>query len=152
MSSVKRRRGLYDKEQLISAIRAVEEKKMTSTKAAKVYGVPSSTIRSHLNNSTLCIGAGRPFYLNKKKESYLVELIKSLSLIGVRLTLVILYKLVGEYLCLVSKVPRLHGTFTALINNQIFSFFHRQRTKSPLDEGFLEQKQERNQVDQREKT
>jgi hypothetical protein len=68
MSSLKLRRGLYDKEQLISAIRAVKDKKMTSIKAAEVFGVPSSTIRSHLNDSSLRIGAGRPFYLNKKKK------------------------------------------------------------------------------------
>ncbi len=84
---------------------------MTSGKAAEVFGVPSSTIRSHLNNSSLRIGGGRPFYLNKKKETYLVEVIRSLSLIGVRLTLVILYKLVGEYLRLVIKDSRLHGKF-----------------------------------------
>jgi hypothetical protein len=68
MSSFKVRRGLYDKQQLIPAIRAVKEKKMTSGKAAEVFGVPSSTIRSHLNDSSLRIGGGRPFYLNKKKK------------------------------------------------------------------------------------
>ena len=85
-SSRKRRRSGYSTEQLIDAVKAVKEGKMTSIKAAEVYHIPESTIRSHTSNPSLRIGAGRSYYLSEKKEYYLVDLLKSLNDIGIRLT------------------------------------------------------------------
>ncbi len=53
------------------------------------------------------IGADRPFYLTTKQEVYFVELIKSLEVIGVRLTKIILRKVVREFIRFVSNNPRL---------------------------------------------
>ena len=108
MSTIKRRRrGLYSKEQLIEAVRAIQGKKMTSVKAAQVYQVPESTIRCHTSNSSLRFGAGRSFYLSNKQENYLIELIKSFETIGIRITRVILREMVGQYIKLVTNDRRL---------------------------------------------
>jgi hypothetical protein len=96
MSKTKRARGLYDKQQLINAVCAVKSNKMTSVQASKFYKVPESTIRTHAKQPSMHIGAGRRFYLSLKQEGYLVELIRSFQLIGVRLTKPILKKLSGE--------------------------------------------------------
>ena len=75
MSSIKRRRGVYDKQKLIDAINAVKEERMTSVTAAHEYNVSQSTTRSHTTNSNLRIGAGRSRYLTEKEEGYLVDLL-----------------------------------------------------------------------------
>lgn len=106
MPTIKQRRGAYPKEQLIEAVRAVQEGKMTSVQAAETYQVPQGTIRSHTNDQFLRIGSGRSFYLDAEQEAYLVELLKSLEKIGVRLTKPVLRKVVGEYIRLVAKDPR----------------------------------------------
>ncbi|CAF3636594.1 unnamed protein product [Rotaria sp. Silwood1] len=85
MDAIKHR-GLYPKENLLEAIRLAKEKQMTSVEASEYYHVPQSTIRSHISNDLLRVDAGRPFYLSSKQEPYLVELIKSLDEIGIRLT------------------------------------------------------------------
>ena len=100
-------RGLYEKQQLIDAVTSVLDGEMTSVYASKFYHVPQGTIRTHVNNVTLGIGAGRRVYLNEEKEGYLVDLIKSLEFIGVRLTKSVLKKVVGEYITRVSDDPRL---------------------------------------------
>lgn len=106
MSPIKRRRALYSKEQLVEAIRAVKDGKMTSVKAAEHYKVLSSTIRCHVNEYSSRIGGGTSSYLNPKQEEYLVEAMKSLESIGVRLTKPVLKKVCGEYIQLVSKNSR----------------------------------------------
>ena len=137
----KRRRSVYPKDKLVNAIRAVANKKMTSLQASRLYGVPSSTIRSHLSDQTLRIGAGRPCYLTKKKEAYLVEVIKSLATIGIRLTRVVVHKIAGEYLRLVQKDSRLRGK--SRYSNCLFVsvVLGRTRAKRSLDDRFLEAKQ-----------
>ena len=79
MPTIKQRCGVYPKEQLVEAVRAVQEGKMTSVQAAEAYNVPQGTIRSHTNDQYLRIGAGRSSYLDSEQEAYLVELIKSLE-------------------------------------------------------------------------
>jgi transposase-like protein len=106
MSTNKRTRSKYPKEKLQEAARAVIEGSMTSVTAAETYGIPQSTIRSHVNHPTKRIGAGRSSYLDQEKERHLVELIKSLEQIGVRLTKPILRKVVNEYLRLTTDDPR----------------------------------------------
>ncbi|CAF2070950.1 unnamed protein product, partial [Rotaria magnacalcarata] len=106
MSAIKRRRGLYSKQQLIDAVRAVKEGEMTSVKAADEYKVPAGTIRFHVNNDSLRIGGGRSFYLSSKQEDYLVELIKSFETIGVPLTKIALRMIVGQYIKLVTNDSR----------------------------------------------
>ena len=106
MSAMKRLRGLYDKEPLIAAVRAVQEKQITSVKASKVYKAPESTIRSHTTKPGLRYGSGRSFYLIPNQEDHLVELIKSFGNIGIRLTRTILRQIVGQYIKLVTNDPR----------------------------------------------
>ena len=100
MFTTKQRRGVYPKEQLVNAIRAVSSGKMTSFKASALYKVPSSTIRCHVNGYTRRIGAGALFYLTEKQEDFLVKLIKSFEAIGLRLTKFVLMKVAGQY-CLI---------------------------------------------------
>ena len=106
MSLVKRRRSLYLKEQLMNAVRDVKQGTMTSLEAAEHYKVPSSTIRCHANEYSSRVGAGPSFYLNVQQEKYLVEAIKSLEDIGVRLIKPVLKKVCNEYIQLVSTNPR----------------------------------------------
>jgi DNA-binding response OmpR family regulator len=94
MSLVKRRRSLYSKEQLMNAVRDEH------------YKVPSSTIRCHVNEYSSRVGAGPSFHLNVQQEKYLVEAIKSLEGIGVRLIKPVLKKVCSEYIQLVSTNPR----------------------------------------------
>ncbi|CAF1346249.1 unnamed protein product [Adineta ricciae] len=79
-------RGQYDKRKLIDAVTAVLDDEMTSVFALTNYGVPQS------------IGSGCPVYLDKKKEGYLVDLIKPLACAGVRLTKNVLKKVISEYI------------------------------------------------------
>ena len=102
-------RGQYDKQQLIDAVTAVLDGEMTPVFASTNYGVPQSTIRMHATNTSLGIGSGRPVYLDKKNEGYLVDLIKSLECAGVRLTKNVLKKVIGEYIISVSDTQRLKG-------------------------------------------
>jgi hypothetical protein len=106
MSSIKPRRGGYSKQQLFDAIDAVKEGRMTSIKASQIYHVPQSTIRSHMTNSALRVGAGRSYYITGKEEGYLIDLIHSLSEMGIRLTKVVLSQIIGEYIGLVTKDQR----------------------------------------------
>ncbi|CAF1528476.1 unnamed protein product, partial [Rotaria sordida] len=104
--SATKHRGLYAKEKVINAVRAVKDGKMTSVEASKFYKVPSSTIRCHVNGYSARIGAGASFYLSKKQEDYLVELIKSFESIGLRLTKLVLKKIVGQFIKLVTNNSR----------------------------------------------
>jgi hypothetical protein len=106
MSPMKKRRGVYPKENLVKAVRDVEEGRMSSIEAADHYKVPSSTIRCHVNKYSSRVGAGPSFHLNPKQEEYLVEVIKSLGDIGVRVTKSILQKVSDEYIKLVSNNVR----------------------------------------------
>jgi DNA-binding transcriptional ArsR family regulator len=106
MAETKRRRGNYLKQKLQQAIAAVIGETMTSVKASEVFDVPQSTIRSHLNKPSTRIGAGRSQYLNKEEEAHLVELMKSLEKIGVRLTRPVLIRVSGQYLRQITKDPR----------------------------------------------
>ncbi|CAF1483103.1 unnamed protein product [Adineta ricciae] len=109
-------RGRYDKEQLIDAVTAVLDGEMTSVLASTNYGVPQSTIRMHTTQTSLDIGSGRPVYLDKKKEGYLVDLIKSLECAGVRLTKNVLKKVIGEYIISVSDTQRLKSEWVCVSN------------------------------------
>ena len=109
MAKTKHVRSLYDKQKLIDAILEVKSGKMTSIEASKSYKVPGSTIRSHVFKASLKIGAGPRSYLNLEQEAYLVELIKSLGSMGVRVTKSILKKIAGEFIESVTNI-RLKGT------------------------------------------
>jgi transposase-like protein len=106
MSETKRSRSNYPKEKLQEALQAVIEGRMTSVKAAELYQIPQSTIRSHVNKPTMRVGGGRRFYLDQLKELHLVEMIKALEKIGVRLTRLVLRKVIDEYLRLTTEDPR----------------------------------------------
>ena len=97
MFKTKRQRRLYLKEQLVAAIDAVKAGNMSSVKVSRVYGVPQSTIRCHINNPELRIGPVRRYYLTRNEEKYLIGLIKYLEKISVRLTKAIFKRTAGEY-------------------------------------------------------
>lgn len=122
MSTVKRRRSLYPKEQFATANDAVRNGKMTSVKASQVYSVPQSTVRSHIIKPELRIGAGRQSYLTKKQEEYLVEIVKSLGKIDVRVTKALLKKIAGEYIKVVTNDKRLCGKYEFTEMNILFYF------------------------------
>lgn len=115
MSPIKRRRALYSKEDLMKAVHEVKEGKMNSFEAANHYKVPSSTIRCHVNEYSSRIGAGPPFYLNEQQETYLIETIKSLEAIGIRLIKPVLKKVCSEYMQMVSTNSRYSSKSQLLI-------------------------------------
>ncbi|CAF3088028.1 unnamed protein product [Rotaria sp. Silwood2] len=95
------KRSNYSKENLL---KAVEEYKngATSTDVSSKYGVPGSTVRNHNYNSQMRFGGGRPTILTSQQEQYLVELLKNLEFIGLRLMKVVVMKLGSEYVKLVT--------------------------------------------------
>ena len=111
MFKIKRFRSRYPEQQLIDTGRAVKNDKMTSVKASQLFIVPESTIRAHVINSSLQIGGGCHFYNNSNQGGYLVDLIKSLEFIGVRLTKIVLRKVTGEFISLVSNDSRFKSEF-----------------------------------------
>jgi hypothetical protein len=117
MSGAKRDRGNYPKQKLQNAIRAVTRGTLTSVKASEFYEVLQSTIRSHVNHPSSRLGAGRSFHLNTAEENHLLGLIKSLEKIGVRLTRVVLRKVIVDYFQLMKNDPLWksnHSLFTSL--------------------------------------
>ncbi|CAM4946739.1 unnamed protein product [Rotaria socialis] len=99
------KRSNYSKENLL---KAVEEYKngATSTEVSSKYGVPGSTVRNHNYNSKMRFGGGRPTVLTSHQEQYLIELLKNLEFIGLRLMKVVVMKLGSEYVKLVTASPR----------------------------------------------
>lgn len=95
------KRSNYPKEDLT---KAVQEYKNGSTSSAITtkYGIPGSTVRNHKSNSKLRVGGGRPTLLTNHQEQYLVELLKNLELVGVRLTKPVVIKLSSEYVHVVT--------------------------------------------------
>ncbi len=59
---------------------------MSSVEAAKLYGVPQSTIRNHNRQRSMAIGSRRPSLLGNMEEKYLVQLLLDLEQMSVRLT------------------------------------------------------------------
>ncbi|CAF4468211.1 unnamed protein product, partial [Rotaria magnacalcarata] len=81
------KRSNYSKENLL---RAVEEYKN------------GATVRNHNYNSKMIFRGGRPTVLTSHQEQYLVELLKNLEFIGLRLMKVVVMKLGSEYVKLVT--------------------------------------------------
>ncbi|CAF5040384.1 unnamed protein product [Rotaria sp. Silwood1] len=121
MSNKKRPHSRYDKQQLIRAVRAVVDNEMTSMESSIHFHIPESTIRSHVRNPSLHVGAGRKFYLTSKQEHYLVDLIKTLEKTGVRLTKMVLKKVIGEFINYTSTDNRFNGKYTLLFHFNICS-------------------------------
>ena len=121
MSNKKRLHSQYKKQQLIEAICAVVDNEMTLMKSSTHFHIPESTIRSHIRNPSLRIGAGRKFYLTLKQEHYLVDLIKTLERTGVRLTKAVLKKVIGEFLNYTSTDNRFNGKHTLFFRFNICS-------------------------------
>jgi hypothetical protein len=91
----------YSKEDLTKAIDEYKSGATSSEVAAK-HGVPGSTVRNHKCNPTMRIGGGRPQLLTNTQEQYLVELLKNLEVIGVRLTKPVVMKFSSDYVHLVT--------------------------------------------------
>lgn len=113
MSPAKQRRSAYGKDQLEAAIKVVKEGVMNSIQAGRVYKVPSSTIRSHLSKPLSRLGAGRPFYLNDEEERCLIDMVKCIHKIGIRLTKSVLKKISGEYMKSIVTDPRFTSNWNA---------------------------------------
>ncbi|CAF4632424.1 unnamed protein product, partial [Rotaria socialis] len=84
--------------------KALEEYKngATSSEVSLKYGVPASTVRNHNSNSQMTFGSGRPTVLKIDQEQYLVELLKNLEIIGLRLMKTVVMKLASEYVKLIT--------------------------------------------------
>ena len=94
---------------------------MTLMKSSTHFHIPESTISSHIRNPSLRISAGRKFYLTPKQEHYLVDLIKTLERTGVRLTKVVLKKVIGEFINYTSTDNRFNGKHTLFFRFNICS-------------------------------
>ena len=87
-------------------VKAIEEYKngAPSSEVSLKYGVPGSIISNHGSNSRLGLGNGRPTAFTIHQEKYLVELLKNLQTIGVRLMKAVVMKLGSEYVKLLTTV------------------------------------------------
>ncbi|CAF3453776.1 unnamed protein product [Rotaria sp. Silwood1] len=95
------KRGKYSKDFL----KAFHEYKngATSSKVTAKYNIPESTLRNHKSDPKMKIRGGRSSLLTKHQEQYLVELLKNLEVAGVRLTKLLVMKLVSENVQLVTN-------------------------------------------------
>jgi hypothetical protein len=91
------KRSNYSKEDLTKAVNEYKNGSTSSSLTTK-YGIPGSTIRNHKSNQKLRIRGGRPTLLTNHQEQYLVELLKNLEFVGVRLTKPVVMRLSSEYL------------------------------------------------------
>ena len=92
-----RSHGRYSMESLQQAIKACSDGSMSSVEAAKLYGVPQSTIRNHKRRPSMSTGSGRPFLLNQTDEESLVQLLLDLEQMSVRLTKDKVLKIAQEF-------------------------------------------------------
>jgi hypothetical protein len=107
------KRSSYSKEDLARAVDEYNHGAISTAITAK-YGIPGSTIRNHKLNPKLGIGSGRPTLLSNEQEKYLVELLKNLEVIGVRLTKPVVIELASDYVKRVTgKV--VNRTFSATV-------------------------------------
>ena len=118
----------YSKENLIKAL---EEYKngTTSSEVSLKYGVPASTVRNHNSNSQMTFGSGHPTVLKIDQEQYLVELLKNLEIIGLRLMKTIVMKLASEYVKLIT------GTSQQLQTNNFFEIIYMHLLGKSIDLG-----------------
>lgn len=62
----------WDKEQLDLALHKVKTKQLSQNQAAKLYGIPVSTLHSHIHGVPSRVGAGRPTILTYDEEKEIV--------------------------------------------------------------------------------
>ena len=62
----------WSKEQLELAVAKVKAKQLSMRKAAETYGVPVSTLHSHVHSIPEKVGAGRPTVLTHQEEKEIV--------------------------------------------------------------------------------
>jgi len=62
----------WTKEQLQEAIHKVKAKQLSLNKAAQMFGIPVSTLHSHLHEGPSKVGAGRPTTLTYEEEREIV--------------------------------------------------------------------------------
>ena len=62
----------WTKEQLQEAIQKVKAKQLSINKAAQMFGIPVSTLHSHLHGGPSKVGAGRPTTLTHEEEREIV--------------------------------------------------------------------------------
>ena len=62
----------WSKEQLELAVAKVKAKQLSMRKAAETYGVPVSTLHSHVHSIPEEVGAGRPTVLTHQEEKEIV--------------------------------------------------------------------------------
>lgn len=91
------KRALWSEDDLISAVRAVQRRTMSTYTAAERYKVPRRTIRNHLQSGSLKKTLGRKPILNTEEEAQLVQRIIRYSEIGLPVTPRILRRLVYKY-------------------------------------------------------
>ena len=58
----------WSRDQLEEAVKMVKSKKMSQNRAANVYGIPVSTLHSHVRHIPGKVGAGRPTVLTYEEE------------------------------------------------------------------------------------
>ena len=83
---MKTKKQLYLKEQMQSAIDAVNNDGMTVTEASRVFGIPRQTLKDRISCKYQRAGAGRPSELTEEEESALVNYVKFMADSGHPLT------------------------------------------------------------------
>ncbi len=116
------KRVTHSKETLTKAVSEYQNGSTSAAITAK-YGVPGSTVRNHKSNPKLRIGGGRPTLLTNEQEQYLVELLKNLEVIGVRLTKSLVLQLASEYIQFVTGIVFNRTFFLSSIFFRTLSMF-----------------------------
>ena len=62
----------WTKEQLQEAVQTVKVKQLSINKAAQMFGIPVSTLHSHVHGGPSKVGAGRPTTLTYEEEREIV--------------------------------------------------------------------------------
>ena len=88
----------YTEEQLLTAIEAVKERKMTVTMAAKQYKIPVTTLYDHTKGKIHKIGAGAPTVLTYSEEKEIAATLQVLQEIGFPLTKELVSVIIYDYM------------------------------------------------------
>ena len=88
----------YSKENLQSAISACQDNGLKVREAAKLFGVPRSTLHDHVKGKYAAIGAGAPTVLELKDEQEIVIACQVLAEMGFGMTKQLVETVVADYI------------------------------------------------------
>ncbi|CAF4593836.1 unnamed protein product, partial [Rotaria sp. Silwood2] len=132
----------YSSKSLQQAIEAYSNRAISSVEAAKIYGVPESTIRNHRRRPGMGIRSGRPYLLKQNDEDHLVQLLLDIEKTGFRLTKKTVMKIAQDYVEILQQKaqPLGHHWFHDFLrrNKSKIKFIKEQKLERSRKDGFTE--------------